>query len=146
LRKTVQIELRRLHEAHRRTTIYVTHDQEEALTLSDRIAVMREGRIVQVGSASDLYTFPADAFVASFIGESNLLSVRVVSVAGDTAEVEVPSFGRRVAAKAAAGVQAGTRALLLVRPENLRLASEDGVAATVDEVVYLGELLALELT
>jgi len=147
LRKTVQLELRRLHEAHRRTTIYVTHDQEEALVLSDRVAVMREGRVVQIGTAAELYGDPADAFVAGFIGESNLLPARVLAMHGERAEAEVPALGRRIAAPAAPGLAAGQPARLLVRPEHLLLdgAGEEAVAATVQEVVYLGELIALTL-
>lgn len=72
LRKAVQLELRRMHQKRGRTTIYVTHDQEEALILSDRVAVLAAGRVQQIGSASDLYERPANAFVAGFIGESNL--------------------------------------------------------------------------
>jgi len=146
LRKTVQLELRRLHEAHRRTTIYVTHDQEEALVLSDRVAVMRDGRIVQIGTAAELYGDPADVFVAGFIGESNLLPARVVALAGSSAEAEVPALGRSLIARAAPGLAAGQPARLLIRPEHLLLdGAGDGIEATIDEVVYLGELVALTL-
>ncbi len=68
----MQLEIRRLHRRAPRTTLYVTHDQEEALVMSDRIAVMRAGRIVQIGTAQELYERPADSFVARFLGESNL--------------------------------------------------------------------------
>jgi len=145
LRKAVQLELRRLHEAHRRTTIYVTHDQEEALILSDRIAVMRDGRIVQIGAAAELYAAPNDAFVAAFIGESNLLPARVLGVTGAAADIEVPALRRRLTAAAAPGLAAGAPARLLVRPEHLQLDAEDGVDGTVEEAVYLGEILALRL-
>ena len=74
LRKDVQIEIRRMHVAHPRTTLYVTHDQEEALVMSDRIAVMRGGRVVQLGTAQELYSRPVDSFVARFLGESNLVA------------------------------------------------------------------------
>ena len=77
LRKEVQIEIRRMHVARPRTTLYVTHDQEEALVMSDRIAVMRGGRLVQLGTAQELYSRPADSFVARFLGESNLIAGRV---------------------------------------------------------------------
>jgi len=146
LRKTVQLELRRLHEAHRRTTIYVTHDQEEALVLSDRVAVMRDGRVVQIGTAAELYGRPADVFVAAFIGESNLLPVKVTAILGHTVEAEVPALARRVTAAALPGLTVGGPAKLLIRPEHLVLdPPADGVPATVDEVVYLGELVALAL-
>ena len=146
LRKIVQLELRRLHEAHRRTTVYVTHDQEEALVLSDRVAVMRDGRVVQIGTAAELYGRPADAFVAGFIGESNLLPAKVTAIMGHTAEAEVPALGRRITSAALPGLAVGGAARVLIRPEQLQL-DPDGEAleAMVDEVVYLGELIALTL-
>ncbi len=146
LRKTVQLELRRLHEAHRRTTIYVTHDQEEALVLSDRVAVMRDGRIMQIGTAAELYGHPADVFVAGFIGESNLLPAKVTAIMGQVVEAEVPALGRRVTAGLLPGLVVGGAAKLLIRPEHLLLdAPGEAIEATVEETVYLGELLALAL-
>ncbi len=146
LRRTVQLELRRLHLKHRRTTIYVTHDQEEALVLSDRVAVMAEGRIQQLGTAAELYARPANAFVAGFIGESNLLPVQVRSLSGGDAEVDVPALRRTVSAAAAPGVTVGSPALLLLRPEHLLVAPEgEGIAAEIVEAVYLGELTQLAL-
>ncbi len=91
LRKDVQLEIRRMHVAQPRTTLYVTHDQEEALVMSDRIAVMRAGRIVQIGTGRDLYERPADTFVARFLGESNLLYGKVACRLRRTCE----AIGRR---------------------------------------------------
>jgi spermidine/putrescine ABC transporter ATP-binding subunit len=146
LRRTVQLELRRLHLKHRRTTIYVTHDQEEALVLSDRVAVMAQGRIQQLGTAAELYSRPANAFVAGFIGESNLLPVEVRSVSGMEATVEVPALRRTVSAAAAPGVAANRPAKLLLRPEHLLVAANgEGIAAEIVEIVYLGELTQLAL-
>lgn len=145
LRRSVQLELRRLHEEHRRTTIYVTHDQEEALVLSDRVAVMRDGRIEQLGSAGDLYDRPVNAFVAGFVGESNLLPARVTTVEAGHAQAEVSALGRSVTAAAAPGLQAGQQAALLIRPEHVRIAAAPGIAAEIVELVYLGELTALNL-
>ncbi len=145
LRRSVQLELRRLHEEHRRTTIYVTHDQEEALVLSDRVAVMRDGRIEQIGSAGDLYDRPVNAFVAGFIGESNLLPAKVVTVQSDTVQVDVPAFGRSLAAKAASGLHSGQQAALLIRPEHVLITDASGIAAEIVDLVYLGELTALQL-
>jgi spermidine/putrescine ABC transporter ATP-binding subunit len=144
LRKAVQLELRRLHERHGRTTIYVTHDQEEALVLSDRVAVMRNGRIEQIGSASELYASPATAFVAGFIGESNLLAATVLRLAGGMAEAEVPALGMTITAAAAPRLTEGP-ARLLLRPEHLLLSETEGLDAEVEQVVYLGELVALDL-
>jgi ABC-type Fe3+/spermidine/putrescine transport system ATPase subunit len=146
LRRTVQLELRRLHLKHRRTTVYVTHDQEEALVLSDRVAVMAQGRIQQLGTAAELYSEPANAFVAGFIGESNLLPVEVRSVSGAQATVDVPALRRTVSAAAAAGVAAKGSAMLLLRPEHLLVAPDgEGIAAQIVEAVYLGELTQLAL-
>ena len=87
LRKQVQLELRHLHQRMGRTTLYVTHDQEEALVLSDRIGVMRAGRLEQVGTARELYERPASVFVAGFLGESNLLGGQVARLEGERAEL-----------------------------------------------------------
>ncbi|MBV9054706.1 MAG: ABC transporter ATP-binding protein, partial [Hyphomicrobiales bacterium] len=80
LRKNVQLEIRRMHLRAPRTTLYVTHDQEEALVMSDRVTVMRSGRIEQIGTAEELYHSPANTFVARFLGESNLIPGEVIDV------------------------------------------------------------------
>ena len=130
LRRPVQLELRRLHEEHRRTTIYVTHDQEEALVLSDRVAVMRDGRIEQIGGADDLYDCPVNAFVAGFIGESNLLPAKIVAIAAASAQVDVPAFGRTAdrhgRARPATGRDGRSADSPRARPDRSR--SADGVA------------------
>jgi ABC-type Fe3+/spermidine/putrescine transport system ATPase subunit len=146
LRRTVQLELRRLHRQHGRTTIYVTHDQEEALVLSDRIAVMDKGRIQQLGSVDDLYDRPVNSFVAGFIGESNLLPVKVTSVSGNQAEVDVEAFRETLSVDAGPGVEPGRTAQLLIRPEHILLGQGgEGVAAEIVEAVYLGELSQFSL-
>ena len=145
LRRAVQLELRRLHDQHRRTTIYVTHDQEEALILSDRIAVMRDGRIEQIGTAAELYERPTNGFVAGFIGESNLLPGQVIALNKDRAQIAVPDLGLDLWAAAASGLAVGMAAQLLIRPEYLSIEAEHGIPARVDEQVYLGELQALGL-
>ncbi|WP_137391496.1 ABC transporter ATP-binding protein [Rhodoligotrophos defluvii] len=146
LRRAVQLELRRLHREHGRTTIYVTHDQEEALVLSDRIAVMDHGRIQQLGPVDELYDRPGNAFVAGFIGESNLLPVRVLSASDGQAAVEVEALRRTLQVDAAQGVAPGAPARLLIRPEHIVLDnSAESVPAEVVEVVYLGELTQLTL-
>jgi len=144
LRKEVQLEIRRLHAASPRTTIYVTHDQEEALVMSDRIAVMRAGRIVQVGSGVELYERPVDTFVARFLGESNLLAGAVESLSGERATLTVPGLARPFEGRAAAGLAVGGRAAALLRPETIR-AHAGGWPARVVERVYLGELIAVRL-
>lgn len=141
LRQAVQLELRRLHRKHARTTIYVTHDQEEALVLSDRIAVMDQGRIQQLGSVDDIYNRPANAFVAGFIGESNLIPVKVLSVSEGQATVHVEAFNKNITVDAGQGVAPGKSSKLLLRPEYVLFDQNgDGVNAEIIEVVYLGEL------
>jgi putative spermidine/putrescine transport system ATP-binding protein len=142
LRKHVQLEIRRLHQRLGRTMIYVTHDQEEALVMSDRIAVMRDGRIEQIGSGRELYETPANTFVARFLGESNLVQGPVTRLNGERAEIEAASFGA-VRGWAAPGLREGTEAAALIRPEAVRL--EGAFSGRVVERVYLGELVALRL-
>ncbi len=139
LRRSVQLELRRLHLRHGRTTIYVTHDQEEALILSDRIAVMDKGRIQQLGSVDDLYDQPVNAFVAGFIGESNLLPAYVEEVGDGHAVAAIDAFRSTLRFAAAPSVEARSHASLLIRPEHLVFAAE-GFPAEIVETVYLGEL------
>ena len=131
LRKEMQIELKRLQTETGITFVFVTHDQEEALTMSDRIGVMSNGKLQQVGSAKDIYTRPKNRFVASFIGETNFLtgtaeqgSLRLAS--GDRIEV--------------AGLTAGGSATVTVRLEQLRLGAvaDGGLPATVTALVYFG--------
>jgi ABC-type Fe3+/spermidine/putrescine transport system ATPase subunit len=150
LRKEVQLEIRRLHQARPRTTLYVTHDQEEALVMSDRIAVMRAGRIIQIGAGAELYERPADVFVARFLGESNLLAGTIRWLDGDRGAVVVPGLelpleGRLPRGPSAASLAVGGPALALVRPESIR-PEAGGIAARLVERVYLGELVALRLT
>ncbi len=150
LRKQVQLELRHLHQRMGRTTLYVTHDQEEALVLSDRIGVMRAGRLEQVGTARELYERPASVFVAGFLGESNLLGGQVARLEGDRAELRVPGWPAPIRGVAAPGLHVGANATALVRPEHVRLGPEaidapDAVDARVEEVVYLGDVVALRL-
>jgi ABC-type Fe3+/spermidine/putrescine transport system ATPase subunit len=158
LRRNVQLELRRLHEERRRTTLYVTHDQEEALILSDRVAVMRAGRIEQLGPVADLYNNPINSFVASFIGESNLLPARLIARHEASVQVEVAALRQTLtlplsalssaaqsSAISSASQSADAPLLLLVRPEHLLLDESGPLTVRVEEVVYLGELTALRL-
>jgi ABC-type Fe3+/spermidine/putrescine transport system ATPase subunit len=147
LRKHVQLEIRRLHREFRRTTLFVTHDQEEALAMSDRIAVMRDGRIEQIGRPNELYQKPANFFVASFLGESNILEGRVIEISGAVARMDVPSLKMDVLGDAAPGLVVGAEAAALIRPEAVSLAASDadGLPADIREVVHLGEILAIRL-
>ncbi|MCC6869589.1 MAG: ABC transporter ATP-binding protein [Burkholderiales bacterium] len=144
LRKQVQLEIRRLHAANPRTTIYVTHDQEEALVMSDRIAVMRAGQIVQIGSGAELYERPVDTFIARFLGESNLLEGKVEAVAGECATLAVAGFDTVFEGRATPGLRVREPASALLRPEAIH-AVAGGRAARVVERVYLGEVVAVRL-
>lgn len=144
LRKEVQLEIRRLHLARPRTTLYVTHDQEEALVMSDRIAILRAGRIVQVGRPQQLYDEPADTFVARFLGESNLLVGRILRLCGDRAALAVPGLAEPLVGLAAHGLVAGATAAALLRPERVVL-GEGPHRGRVEERVYLGGMIALRL-
>ncbi len=146
LRKDVQLEIRRLHEKHGRTTVYVTHDQEEALVMSDRIAVMRDGCIAQIGTPDDLYDRPNSAFIAQFLGESNLIRGRVVNVGDGQAVLESQALRRTFSAAVADGVAVGDQAALVIRPAHVSVRSSgDGLPAEIVERVFLGEIEAVRL-
>lgn len=140
LRDQMQLELREIQRKLGATFVFVTHDQTEALVMSDRIAVMDQGRIVQLGTPRDIYMRPATVFASSFIGQTNLLR-GTVAEAGKTAAVVVG--GAKLRGVPAQPVQAGASAILSVRPEAIRVlpraaAGTDEIAATLREVVYLG--------
>jgi spermidine/putrescine transport system ATP-binding protein len=134
LRRQLQVELKRVQVEVGITFVYVTHDQEEALALSDRIAVMNGGRIEQLGTPEELYDRPATRFVADFIGTTNLLTGTVVSVAGDDAVLELEAGGRCVVG--ADGLAPGAVVEIAVRPEALELvprpAGDPGAAGGAD--------------
>jgi putative spermidine/putrescine transport system ATP-binding protein len=140
LRVEMQEELRRIHRESHATVLYVTHDQEEALTLSDRVAILRDGRLQQVGAPRELYRVPANRFVATFFGECTLVPARVLRRDGDGAPI-VAALGQEFAARAG-GVLDGPEALLVIRPGKLRLRPAPGdlvLPVTVQDVLYLGD-------
>ncbi len=122
LRQEMQLELKRLQKQLKITFVYVTHDQEEALTLSDRIAVMHQGRVLQVGTPAQIYERPATRFVAEFIGESNLLEGQVIRVAGERALVQIGPFKTNVISDQQFRV--GQQVTLTLRPEAISLEPE----------------------
>jgi ABC-type Fe3+/spermidine/putrescine transport system ATPase subunit len=142
LRVQMRSEIRRLQQALKITALYVTHDQEEALVLSDRLAVMCGGVIQQVGRPSDVYHRPADAFTAGFMGSTNLLRGRVVRQAANRTVVAVG--GREILLPSVPG-SAGADVLFCLRPEAIRLAPEEtpppgmeALAGEVGRVEFLG--------
>ena len=162
LRLEMRTEIRRLHQSLGLTTVYVTHDQEEALSMADRLVVLRKGQVQQIGSPEDLHTRPANWHVADFMGFRNLFQMRATERSGDDVVVQAP--GLRLNATAVADVSAGDDVVVGVRPEDLvigdpsttssahssasdpgRNASPDNeIRAIVDVVEYQGRELAVE--
>ncbi|MGQ0668151.1 MAG: ABC transporter ATP-binding protein [Actinomycetota bacterium] len=144
LRKALQIELKALQQEVGITFIYVTHDQEEALTMSDRIAVMSNGRIEQVGGPSEIYEEPETTYVADFLGVSNLMDGSASSPAGDgRCRVQLGEF-ELVAARGETDARGDVR--LVIRPERVKLeahgtAGENRVPGMVERVVYVGSTM-----
>jgi len=140
LRVQMRTEIRALQQSLGITTIYVTHDQEEAMAVSDRIAVMNQGRVVQEGTAQDLYHRPANEFVATFVGRVNLVPGCVVGLADGVAVVSVLGATVRVRAPQA-GVARGDAVRVVIRPEAIGLAREAGVGPPAEVVAhtFLGE-------
>ena len=145
LRQTMQIELKRIQREVGITFIYVTHDQEEALTMSDRIAVMNDGRVEQIGPPKEIYHSPASVFVANFIGIANLLPAVVTRVSGDQITVRVAGDGEVSLPAGADPRKPGAAATVMVRPERLRLTGSDagsgGLPVTVRHVVFQGPVV-----
>ncbi len=140
LREHMQTEIKQIQRRLGITVVYVTHDQEEALTLSDHMGVMHRGRLEQLGTPEDLYERPRSRFVADFIGESNFLPGRVVGRAADGVAFET----RRGAKLHAGGGATLGAAILFIRPEKIAFAREageqgDGVPGIIRDVVYVGE-------
>jgi len=144
LRRQMQLELKRIQRDVGITFVFVTHDQEEALTMSDRIAVMRKGRLEQVGTPEEIYEAPATAFVARFIGSANLIPVTVEKTAGGRAVLSLPGGRLGEVSTAGRSFEAGAPALLMIRPERLELAATEpppdmlGLPVTCTEMVFQG--------
>lgn len=141
LRKELQVELSNLQETLGMTFVFVTHDQEEALVMSDRIAVMNRGRVEQLGRAEDLYERPRTAFVANFLGSSNLIPGTIQASSETGATVLTPHGPLRTVY--GAGLRPGKEVTLSIRPEKLRMERDDEtegneVRARVDDIVYTG--------
>jgi putative spermidine/putrescine transport system ATP-binding protein len=150
LREQMQYEIKHIHENLGVTVIYVTHDQSEALTMADRIAVFNDGVIQQLSTPDELYEKPANSFVAQFIGENNRLSGTVRKIDGNVCMVELDGGGTVSAEKVNVG-GVGARATLSIRPERIELAPKKGsmtnnLPARIEELIYLGDHIRVRMS
>lgn len=150
LREHMQLEIKHIHEDLGVTVVYVTHDQGEALTMSDRIAVFNDGDIQQLAAPAELYERPQNAFVAQFIGENNRLHGRVVAMNGGTCQVEIAGAGY-VQALAISVEAVGRPTVLSLRPERVKLNPTPGslpnvFSTRVAEVIYLGDHVRIRVS
>ena len=143
LREQMRIELRRIQRELGITAIYVTHDQIEAMTLADRIAVLDQGRVQQVASPAELYARPSSEFVAEFVGKVNLLEGRVVEVRDGWCRVALAGFEATVPSGRPPAV--GTRVGVVVRPETVRVGREGALRGVVHRATYLGSQVEYEV-
>jgi ABC-type Fe3+/spermidine/putrescine transport system ATPase subunit len=143
----MQEEIRRIHRELGTTIVYVTHDQDEALALSDRIALMHEGRIVQIGTPAEIHDSPTSQFVANFVGESTQIPGIVTQITQGRCEVVAPG-GQRLTGRAPGEVAVGDEVVLRVRPSKVRVATAVGdkttsdeypIHAVVEDYAFLGE-------
>lgn len=145
LRKAMQVELKHLQRETGITFIFVTHDQEEALTMSDRIAVMSNGELQQLGEAREIYESPRNVFVADFIGDTNLMEVIVDKVEGGRANCRLAG-GHELTCDAVEGIGAGASVHMSLRPERLFLSAEpveqESLPGRVRETIYIGTDIA----
>ena len=148
LREEMQLELRDLHRSLGLTIVFVTHDQSEALTMSDRIAVFNAGEIAQVGTPREIYDHPRTRFVAEFIGETNVLEGTLTAFDGGMARLSLDG-DRTLFARAGDGLAPGQKILLCVRPERIRVADEraatNAIRVTVADTVYQGDHIRMRL-
>ena len=142
LRRQVREDIRAIQQNLGLTVVYVTHDQEEALAVSDEIVVMRNAAIAQMGTPRELYDAPNDRFVADFIGEANLLACQIVATDGDTATIEIEGYRHALPSR---GLPVGA-ATIAVRPSRLVIGADQGIPATVAKATYVGVRMEYTLT
>jgi mannopine transport system ATP-binding protein len=150
LRQHLQLEIKQLQERLGATVIYVTHDQEEALTMSDRIAVLNNGKVMQLGHPKELYNRPANAFVADFLGEMNFIAGQLAEVTGDTCKVRIGDALMTARVSSETGLREGGAVRLAVRPERVNVLTEgvgkpsqDSLPGNVSHLIFNGASLAL---
>jgi spermidine/putrescine ABC transporter ATP-binding subunit len=143
LREEMQIELRQLQKSVGITFVFVTHDQEEALSMSDRIAVMGKGKVLQIAPPRELYAQPANVEVATFIGSINLIEATVSAISGNEVTLDAAALGS-IRASAIPGIKAGDKLFVAIRPENLNLSgnrpsTDSCVEGSIKASAYLGD-------
>jgi len=143
LRKEMQLELKALQQQLGITFVYVTHDQEEAMTMSDRIAVMSKGKVQQIGTPVEIYERPTNQFVADFIGESNFFEGRIKSLSKEEAVVHIPDLNADlIGLPVSQGLVNGEEVTVSIRPEKVRIAEkgmdQNSFVAKVTNTVYIG--------
>ena len=151
LREYMRDELRKLQKRLGITSLYVTHDQSEAMAISDRVVIMKEGRIRQVGTPREIYAFPQSRFVADFMGKANFLEVEVLGIDGESARIDIGGKAFMVPRAGKVRPNSGS-ALLVVRPEALRLISlsnaenEIPLRGCIDRFTYFGNIARYEVS
>jgi len=150
LREQMQYEIKHIHENLGVTVVYVTHDQSEALTMSDRIAVFEDGVIQQLSSPNDLYEKPDNSFVAQFIGENNRINGEIISIDGEVCTVKLDS-GESVAAQKVVADGIGARTTLSIRPERVEMDPPAGsvpvsIPGKIEELIYLGDHIRVRMS
>jgi ABC-type Fe3+/spermidine/putrescine transport system ATPase subunit len=142
LRKTMRLQVRKLQQRLRLTTVFVTHDQQEALSLSDVVAVINQGKLEQVGTPSDVYQYPASEFVADFIGSTNLLPGVVRTYDATTRQAHVALESNAVLCVwHARPLASGAAVKVLCKPEQLRIAADGALRGQLTAVAYLGSVV-----
>ena len=140
LRVSTRLEIRKIQQRVGITSVYVTHDQEEAMTLSDQVVIMHQGKIMQIGTPQEIYAYPVSRFVADFIGKANFFEGHVIGQASDNG-LEIDIMGNKFAIKVKKDTfSEGERILSVLRPESIKLEPKmlDTLVGTVREAVYLG--------
>ena len=146
LRVRLRHDLRRIHDETGHTSIYVTHDQAEALALADRVAVMRDGRLEQLGTPADIFLTPATRFVAEFVGYDNLIPARVVAISSAGVSLAPQGWPRAVTASSNSSLRVGQHAWLAIRSGNLRVnpgqacdSQDNALTVRLEKISYIGE-------
>jgi len=148
LREHMQLEIKHLHDRLGINVVYVTHDQSEALTMSDRVGVFNDGKLQQIATPHDLYEAPANPFVATFIGENNAIAGEVIELSGENCRIRT-SDGSVISALTGTGLMVGARTTLVLRPERISLTGgamgPNRFKAQVQELIYHGDHLRLRV-